>query len=99
MRWWRWEQRSLNRQRKQVNQDLGARAGQQLLDLGLNPDAQGLFTVLCPSCRCGVFQLAGYSIAIMQSCILLHQCAWMYWILPEACKKMQNGMQHGGSCF
>ena len=51
-RWWRWEQRSLNGQRKQTMAELGARAGDKLQPLGLIPDARGLFPVLCPSCRC-----------------------------------------------
>ena len=51
-RWWRWEQRSLDRQRKQLIQELGAQAGSKLHPMGLTPDARGLYTVLCPSCRC-----------------------------------------------
>ncbi|EIE19656.1 hypothetical protein COCSUDRAFT_44507 [Coccomyxa subellipsoidea C-169] len=50
-RWWRWEQRSLHAKRKQLIEELKAAAGPKLHDLGLVPYAQGLFTILCPSCR------------------------------------------------
>lgn len=50
-RWWRWEQRSLHAKRKQLIEELKAAAGPKLHELGLVPYAQGLFTILCPSCR------------------------------------------------
>ena len=50
-RWWRWKQRSLHAKRKQTMEDLGARAGQVLGEQGLVPDAKGLYTIQCPSCR------------------------------------------------
>lgn len=50
-RWWRWKQRSLHAKRKQTMEDLGARAAQVLGEQGLVPDAKGLYTIQCPSCR------------------------------------------------
>ena len=51
VRWWRWEQRSLHGKRGQILGDLGARAAPVLSEHGLVPDAKGLFTIQCPSCR------------------------------------------------
>ncbi|CAL8471319.1 g10861 [Coccomyxa elongata] len=53
-RWWRWEQRSLHTKRKRIIEELSAAAGPKLYNSGLIPTDQGLFTVLCPSCRAKV---------------------------------------------
>lgn len=54
-RWWRWKQRSLHTGRKQIIKELGAAAGPKLHESGLVPDAHGLYTILCPSCRHATF--------------------------------------------
>ena len=51
VRWWRWEQRSLHGKRKQLLEDLGARAAPVLNEQDLVADAKGLFAIQCPSCR------------------------------------------------
>ncbi|BDA46703.1 probable E3 ubiquitin-protein ligase RNF25 [Coccomyxa sp. Obi] len=53
-RWWRWEQRSLHTKRKRIIEELSAAAGPKLHSSGLIPTDQGLFTILCPSCRAKV---------------------------------------------
>lgn len=66
-RWWRWEQRSLHGKRKQVLEDLGARAGPALSGQGLVPDAKGIFTVHCPSCRCAQYRCSDSVQMLMSS--------------------------------
>ncbi|KAK9806324.1 hypothetical protein WJX72_010353 [[Myrmecia] bisecta] len=50
-RWWRWEQQHLAAKRARMQQEFGAAAQFRLPKAGLVPDADGIFTIACPSCR------------------------------------------------